>query len=167
MALDAEERKIAALFAVFEDINARVDSAVGRLDRTVANLDPAVRQTIRDAMTKELAGLSDQVTKTTAALVALRKSADWRQLLLGAGLAALVVVITLGGFWLLTPSVGEMSRLRTEQEQLQAAIDLLASRGGRAELKNCGKSNEHLCVRVDLQLGRYGDGRDYYVMRGY
>ena len=88
MALDAEERKIAALFAAFEDINARVDSAVGRLDRTVGSLDPAVRQTIRDAMTKELVGLSDQVTKTTAALVALRKSADWRQLLLGAGLAA-------------------------------------------------------------------------------
>src|SRR3982074_2325259 len=112
MALDPEERKIAALFAAFEEINARVDSVVGRCERSVGNLDPNVRQTIRDAMTKELVGLSDQVKKTTASLEGLRKSADWRQLLLGTGLTVLVVVITLGGFWFLTPSPKDMSPLR-------------------------------------------------------
>jgi hypothetical protein len=144
------------------DINMRVDSAVGRLDRTVGNLDPAVRQTIRDAMAKELVGLSDQVTKTTAALAALRKSADWAQLLVGAGLALLVVVITLGGFWLFTPSVAEMSWLRKEQEQLQASIDLLASHGGRADLRKCGDGNAHLCVRVEPGLGRFREAKDHF-----
>jgi hypothetical protein len=61
----------------------------------------------------------------------------------------------------------QMSRLRTEQQQLQAAIDLLASHGGRAELRNCGTSNEHLCVRVEPGLGRFGEAKDYFVIRGY
>lgn len=75
---------------------------------------------------------------------ALRKSADWRKPLVGAGLAALVVVITLGGFRIFTPSVAESRRLCGKQQQLRAAIELLASHGGRAELKNCGTSKEHL-----------------------
>jgi hypothetical protein len=167
MALDSEERKIAALFAVFEEINARVDGTVRRLELSLGNLDPVVRQTIRNALMKELAGLSDEAKKTMASLERLRRAADWRQLLVGVGFAALVVVIALCGLWLSTPSSGEMDRLRAERQQLQAAIDLLASRGGRADLKRCGTGDEHLCVRVDLQFGRYGDGRDYYVIRGY
>jgi hypothetical protein len=167
MALDPEERKIAALFAAFEDINARVDGTVGRLERAVGNLDPTVRQAIRDTYAKELGGLADQIRKTTASLEGLRKAADWRQLLLGTGLSVLVVLITLGGFWFFTPSPNEMSRLRAERQQLQASIDLLASRGGRADLRNCGAANDHLCVRVEPKLGRFGDEKDYYVIRGY
>jgi hypothetical protein len=79
----------------------------------------------------------------------------------------LVVVITFGGFWLFTPSPDEMSRLRTEQQQLQTSIDLLASRGGRAYLRRCGAANDHLCVRVEPKLGRFGDEKDLYVIRGY
>jgi len=167
MPLDPEERKIAALFAAFEDINARVDGTVGRLERAVGNLGPTARAAIHDTMVKELLGLSDQVRKTTAALEGLRRAADWRQLLLATGLSVLVVLITLGGFWVFTPSPAEMSRLRAEREQLQASIDQLASRGGRADLKKCGAGNEHLCVRVDAALGRFGNERDYYVIRGY
>jgi hypothetical protein len=141
MALDPEERKIAALFAAFEDINARVDGAVGRLERAFGNLEPGVRQTIRDAMTKELVGLQDQVRTTTAALERLRKAADWRQLLFGTGLSALVVVVTLGGLWLFTPSPAEMSRLRSERQELQGAVDLLASRGPRALRRRDQRSN--------------------------
>jgi hypothetical protein len=167
MALDPEERKIAALFAAFEDINARVDGTVGRLERAVGQLDPTVRQAVRDTYAKELVGLAEQIKKTTASLEGLRRSADWRQLLLGAGLSVLVVLVTLGGFWLFTPSATEMSRLRAEEQQLQASIDLLASHGGRAELKKCGASSEHLCVRVEPGLGRFGEGKDYFVIRGY
>ena len=167
MALDPEERKIAALFAAFEDINTRVDGTVGRLERAVGNLDPTVRQAVRDTYAKELVGLAEQIRQTTVSLQGLRKAADWRQLLLGAGLAALVVVVTLGGFWLLTPSRDEMIRLRGERDQLQAAVEKLADHGGRAQLAKCGASNEHLCVRVEAGLGRFGEGKDYFVIRGY
>jgi hypothetical protein len=167
MPMDAEERKIAGLFAIFEEINARVDGTVGRLERAVGNLDPTVRQAIRDTYSKELVGLADQIKKTTASLEGLRRAADWRQLLLGTGLSLFAVAITLGGFWFFTPSPAEMSRMRTERQQLQAAIDLLASHGGRADLRNCGAGNEHLCVRVEPALGRFGTERDYYVIRGY
>jgi len=167
MTLDPEERKIAALFAAFEDINARVDGTVGRLERAVGNLDPAVRQAVRDTYAKELVGLAEQIKKTTASLEGLRRSADWRQVMLGAGLSVLVVLITLGGFWLFTPSPGEMNRLRAEEQQLQASIDLLASHGGRADLRKCGDGNAHLCVRVEPGLGRFGEAKDYFVIRGY
>jgi hypothetical protein len=79
----------------------------------------------------------------------------------------LVVVITLGGFWFFTPSPDEMSRLRAERQQPQASLDLLASRGGQADLRNCGTANDHLCMRVEPKLGRFGDEKDYYVIRGY
>ena len=167
MALDPEERKIAALFAAFEEINGRVDNAARRLEQSVVNLDPAVRQTVREVLAKELKAIELQVAQTTASLDRMRRAADWRQILMSGGLALLVVVITLGGFWLLTPSRDEMTRLRAEREQLQAAVDLLASRGGRADLKTCGTSTEHLCVRVEPGLGRYGDQKDYFVIRGY
>jgi hypothetical protein len=129
------------------------------------SIRPSARQCAIPA--KELVGLADQIKKTTASLKGLRKSADWRQLLLGTGLAVLVVVITLGGFWFFTPSPDEMSRLRAERQQPQASLDLLASRGGRADLRNCGTANDHLCMRVEPKLGRFGDEKDYYVIRGY
>lgn len=167
MALDSDERKIAALFAAFEEINAQVDRAGKQLTLSVGRLDPTVRQTIRDVLNEELSRVHHEVGLATAALQRMRRAADWRQLLIGTGLSALVVLVTLGGFWLFTPSPAEMTRLRAEREQLQDSIDLLARRGGRAELKNCGTSNEHLCVRVETGLGRYGDGKDYFVIRGY
>jgi hypothetical protein len=43
-------------------------------------------------------------------LEVMRCAADWRQMLTGVALAVLVVGITLGGFWLLTPSREEFER---------------------------------------------------------
>ena len=54
-----------------------------------------------------------------------------------------------------------MTRLRAERDQLQAAVDRLAERGGRAQFLKCGANNERLCVRVEPTLGRYGEGKDY------
>ena len=167
MALDPEERKIAALFAAFEEINARVEAAVGRLERGVGGLDPTVRQTVRDVTAKELQELQHQVRQTTTALQSMRRAADWRQIVMGGALALLAAAITMGGFWLLTPSREELSRLREERDQLQGTIDLLASRGGRAQISKCGNSSEHLCVRVATEFGKYGEGKDYLVIRGY
>jgi hypothetical protein len=43
----------------------------------------------------------------------------------------------------------EILKLRAESARLQSAIDLLASRGARADLKSCGVGNTRLCVRVE------------------
>lgn len=59
-----------------------------------------------------------------------------------------------------------MNALRAERQQ-QGTIDELAARGGKADLKTCGTQNEHLCVRVVPPMGRYGQERDYFVIRGY
>jgi hypothetical protein len=167
MGLDPEERKIAALFAAFEDINARVEKSSREFAATISRLEPTARQTIHDTLIGELKELHQHIGQTTAQLERMRRAADWRQVLMGAGLTALVVAITLVGFWVVMPSRDELARLRSERDQLQASIDLLASRGGRAQLSKCGASGEHLCVRVEPGLGRYGEGKDYFVIRGY
>jgi hypothetical protein len=167
MALDSEERKIAALFAAFEEINGRVDKAVGRFERAVGGVDPAVRQSVRDAVAQEVGGLSEHVMKAKASLEDLHRAANWRQLLLGMVLSLVVVLLTFLGSWLYLPSSTQMSRLRAEERQLQASIDELASRGGRAHTMPCGASKEHLCVRVYPGLGRYGESQDYFVVREY
>ena len=162
--MDGEERKIAALFAAFEEINARVEAATQRFETAIARIDPAVRGTVKEAVTSELSGLQANVGQASAALEILRRAADWRSALWGGALMLLVTALTLGGFWLLTPSRQEMIALRAERAQLQAAVDLFASRGGRADLRPC---DAHLCVRVDTRLGKYGEGRDYFVVWGY
>jgi hypothetical protein len=167
MALDPEERKIATLLAAFEEIHTRVEQATRRFEQSAGTLEPAMRQTIRQALGEELAALEQQANAAAAALEAMRRAANWRQVLLGGALAVLVAGITLGGFWLLTPSRQEILQLRAERAQLESAIDLLASRGGRADLKTCGVGNAHLCVRVEPRLGRYGEEKDYFVIRGY
>jgi hypothetical protein len=167
MALGPEERKIAALFAAFEEINERVDKAVGRFERAVGGVDPAVRQSVREAVTQELTGLSDHVKNAQASLQGLHRAAHWRQLLHGAGWSVTAVLLAFLASWLYLPSSAEMSRLRAEERQLQASIDRLASHGGRSQLMPCGASKEHLCVRVEPAFGRYGDTRDYFVVHGY
>jgi hypothetical protein len=159
MALDPEEPKIATLLAAFEEVHARVEQATRRFEQSVGTLEPAVRQTI--------ATLEQQVDRTSAALEGMPRAAGWRQVLLGGALAVVVAGITLGCFWLLTPSREELKALRAERAQLQSAIDLLASRGGRADFKTCGAGNVHLCVRVGPRLGRYGEEKDYFVVKGY
>ena len=58
--------------------------------------------------------------------------------------------------------------LRAERAQLQAVVDALASRGGRADLKTCGARGEHICVRVDPKQGNFGKGdARYQVVYGY
>jgi hypothetical protein len=167
MALDPEERKIAALFAAFEEINGRVDKAVGRFERAVGGVDSVVRQSVREAVSHEVGALSDHVMKAKASLEDLLRAADWRQLLHGAGWSVTAVLLAFFASWLYLPSSTELSRLRAEERQLQASIDQLASHGGRSQLMPCGASKEHLCVRVDPALGRYGETHDYFVVHGY
>jgi hypothetical protein len=167
MALDPEQRKIAALFAAFEEINGRVDKAIGRFERAVGGVDSAVRQSVREAVAQEVGGLSEHVMKAKASLEALHRAANWRQLLHGSGWSVTAVLLAFLASWLYLPSSAEMSRLRAEERRLQTSIEQLASRGGKSQLMPCGVSNEHLCVRVDPALGRYGESHDYFVVHGY
>ena len=145
--MDAEERKLATLFVAFEEINARVEAATQRFETSIARIDPVVRATMKVAVAAELTGLQANVGEASAALQRLRRAADWRAMLWGGALALLVIALALGGFWLLTPSRQEMIALRAERALLKAAIDAWANRRGRADLKTCGTSGEHLCVR--------------------
>ena len=165
--MDDEERKIAILYAAFEEINAGLKAAQARLEQSIHNVGPIAGQMVKLAMTEELRAVRSEVEQATAALGRLRRAADWRMALGGAALVIAAVAVTLAGFWVLTPGREEMNQLRAERQQLQAGVDALAARGGRADVKTCGAQNEHLCVRVAPALGRYGAERDYLVIKGY
>ena len=165
--MDGEERKIAILYAAFEEINAGLKAAQARLEQSIHNVGPMAGQMVKLAMTEELSAVRSEVDQTTAALGRLRRAADWRMALIGGAIVIAAVAVTLAGFWVLTPGREEMHALRAERQQLQAGVDALAARGGRADLKTCGPQNEHLCVRVVPAIGRYGIERDYFVIKGY
>jgi hypothetical protein len=74
--------------------------------------------------------------------------------------------------WWYVPTVGEMSALRSERDQLQASIEDLNQRGGRIKLNSCGNSGDRkrLCVLVDQTAGRFGNaqsGEIYMIAKGY
>jgi hypothetical protein len=165
--VDEESLKLGLLLETAQTHQKLIEALIEKLQEHTRGLDAVVRAEIRQALGEELAALEQQANAAGAALEAMRRAANWRQILLGGALAVLVAGITLGGFWLLTPSREEILRLRAERAQLQNSIDLLASHGGRADFKTCGVGNAHLCVRVEPHLGRYGDEKDYFVVKGY
>lgn len=165
--MDEDSLKLGLLLETAQTHQKLADALIEKLKAHTQGLEAVVRDQIQRALGEELAELERQANEAAAALAAMRRAANWRQVLLGGVLAVVVAAITLGGFWLLAPSREEILKLRAERAELQSAIDLLASRGGRADFKSCGVANAHLCVRVEPRLGRYGDDRDYFVMKGY
>ena len=165
--MDDEERKIAILYAAFEEINAGLKAAQARLEQSIHNVGPIAGHMVKLAMTEELRAVRSEAEQATAALGRLRRAADWRTALSSGVIVIAAVAVTLAGFWALTPGREEMNALRAQRQQLQGSVDALAARGGRADLKTCGAQNEHLCVRVVPALGRYGTERDYFVIKGY
>lgn len=167
--MDEESLKLGLLLETAQTHQKLVEALIEKLKAHTQGLEAVVREEVRRALDEELRELEQQANQAAEALEKMRRAADWRQILLGGVLAVLVAGITLGGFWLMAPSREEILKLRAERAELQSAIDLLASRGGRADLKPCGadKSHAHLCVRVEPRLGRYGEERDYFVIKGY
>jgi hypothetical protein len=96
-----------------------------------------------------------------AAALDLRRAANWRQILLGGPLAVLVTGIPMGRVL----DAHRLTRradtvLRARRDQLQSRLDLLSSRGGKADFRTCGVRATHtLCERVDPRLGRIGGYR--------
>lgn len=165
--MDEDSLKLGLLLETAQTHQKLAEALIEKLKEHTQGIDAAVRAEVRGALAEELTHLKGKATEAAAALDSMRRAANWRQILLGGVLAVLVAGITLGGFWFLTPSREEIMKLRAERDELQSAIDQLASRGGRADLKACGVGSAHLCVRVEMRLGRYGEDRDYLVIKGY
>lgn len=108
----------------------------------------------------------------TDAMQKLRRLTLWQSAWRHVTTALCAMAITVLAVWWYVPTVGEMSALRSERDQLQASIEHLTRRGGRIKLNSCGNSGDkkRLCVLVDPVAGRFGNAQTreiYMVVKGY
>lgn len=143
-----------------------VDESLTRLEAHTHGLDEVVRDQIRRTFVDECGALVEEARMAVHALQRLKRTASrqftwWSvALTLLSGGAALLVLEQL------VPSQGELTALRTQRQQLSAAVNQLAEDGGRVELRRCGRARR-LCVRIDKQAPVYGEAADYFIVKGY
>jgi hypothetical protein len=137
-----------------------------RLRAHTQDLDGVVREEIRRTLAEELAELTAESARAAGALRRMKRAADLRGLLWAAALAVLATAIP-GAFmhWVL-PSAGEIDALRLRRDQLQANVQKLEQKGGRADWRHCGET-ARLCVRIDKSAPEYGEKGEYFVLKGY
>jgi hypothetical protein len=136
-----------------------------RLESRVRGLDEVVREEIRRTLVDELQLLGDDTRAAAEALRGLKRSADLRVLLCSLGICLVASAVPVAELLWLIPSRGEIERLSARRDQLKESIRLLTAQGGRVDLRRCGDGR--FCVRVDRQAPTYGQGSDYFVVKGY
>ena len=91
----------------------------------------------------------------------------WQWAMVAGSTAAGAIAAVLLAAWI---SVGwqrhQVESLSAEVAELKATAADLAKRGARAEFTACG-DKKRPCVRVDNVKEGYGNGRDYFVLKGY
>jgi len=136
------------------------EASLERLEAHTRGLDTVVRAAIRQALIEELRPVHNEARRAEQALRAVRRAANWKVALLGPSFALLSLALGYGMARWIVPSPGEIAELRETVAQLEA-------RGGKMDLRTCGKNSERLCVRVDPKAPHYGEQGDYCVVKGY
>lgn len=148
--MDDEARKIGMLIAAFDAEHARLQSAVDALNRSGVQLRLEVKGAAREAVEAALTGLHPHIERAGQTLIDLQRLSLWRAAWQHALVAVVATAITLLAVWWYVPSVGEMSALRSERDQLQASIEQMSSQGARMKFAMCGAAGEkkRFCVLV-------------------
>ncbi len=128
-------------------------------------LDAVVRETIRRTLVEELRGLTLMVDQATRALAAMKRAANARMVGWSGAASLLCTLIPLALMRWGLPSAAEIRALRAERDELAQSVARLEDRGGRVAFSRCG-ADRRLCVRVDRKSPAYGEGADYFVVRG-
>jgi hypothetical protein len=153
------------------ELNSQLATAtLEKLRQHVQGLDVVVRDQIRRTLLEELqpvhAGLHTESQKTVESLRRVQRAANIRVALWSVGITGMCAAVALAVAWWSLPGQAEMASLRQQRDELAAGVERLTKLGGRAELQRCGPASR-LCVRVDPAAGRFGQGSDYYVIKGY
>jgi hypothetical protein len=170
--MDGEERKIALLIAAFDQEREHTAQATAALRQVIEGLGEKVDAATGVAVGKALNTLRREADLATEAMQKLRRLTLWQSAWRHVTTALCAMVITVLAVWWYVPSVGEMSALRSERDQLQASIEDLTQRGGRIKLNSCGNSGDRkrLCVLVDPTAGRFTNAQNteiYMIAKGY
>jgi hypothetical protein len=100
-----------------------------------------------------------------AALITKRavKGLRWKFIALESALAAGVVLGVAWLAWGWVPSLEEIRDRRTQVAALEAQSQKFAEAMKAVDVKRCREGDSRLCVRVELNAGRFGPNRDYVV----
>ncbi len=158
--------KVGLLMEAAQAQQALAASALEKLDAHTRELDTVVRDEIRNTLVEELQLLGNESRRAAEALRSLGRSANLRVAFWSVGVTLLCTAIPLCATWWFLPSQSELATLRAKREELTSSLARLEQRGARMDLRHCGDSGR-LCVRVDRKAPIYGEGGDYYVIKGY
>jgi hypothetical protein len=142
-----------------------VEENIQSLKAHTRDLDAVVRDEIRRTLIDEMQALSAETYRAMAALRAMGRAASLRASLwslLCASLSALIPGVLL---WWSMPTTAELSALRERRDALAANVAHLESQGGRVAWRQCGEP-PRLCVRIDRSAPAYGEGGDFFVIKG-
>ncbi len=164
--MDENTLKVGLLMEAAQAQQALASSALEKLSAHTRELDTVVRDEIRNTLVEELQLLGNESRRAAEALRSLGRSANLRVAFWSVGLTLLCTAIPLCATWWFLPSQSELAALRAKREELTSSLARLEQRGARVDLRHCGDPGR-LCVRVDRKAPIYGEGGDYYVIKGY
>jgi hypothetical protein len=163
--MDQDSVRLGLLMETAERHQKLAEAAIGKLNEQAQGLEGVVRDQIRCALVEAMTTVRAETQRAVEALQRVKRAANARVTLWTIGLTAISAAIALFVVWWVLPTRAEISALRTERDELATNVAVLNQRGARAELRRCGTGR--LCVRVDMNAPRYGDQRDYFVIRNY
>ena len=163
--MDQDSVKLGLLMETAQTHQKLVEAAIGKLNEQTQGLQAVVKDQIRHAVVAEMKIVQAETQSAVEALRRVKQAANLRVTLWTLGVTAISSGVALFVAWWVLPTQAEIARLRTERDELASNVAVLNQRGARADLRRCGTG--HLCVRVEMNAPRYGDQRDYFVIRGY
>jgi hypothetical protein len=149
--MDGEERKIALLIAAFDQERENTAQATAALRQVIAGLGEKVESATGVAVGKALTTLRREADLAAQAMQQLRRLTLWQSAWRHVTTALCAMAITVLAVWWYVPTVGEISALRSERDQLQASIEDLSQRGGRIVMNSCGG---RLCIEASTDQGK-------------
>jgi hypothetical protein len=163
--MDQDSVKLGLLMETAQTHQKLAETAIDKLSQHTQSLEVVARDQIQRALVEALKTVHTEAQRAVEALQRIKREANARVTLWTLGLTVNSVAIALFVAWCVLPTPAEITRLRTERDELASNIAVLGQRGARADLRRCGAAR--MCVRVDLRAPRYGEGSDYMVIKGY
>ena len=165
VSVDQDSVKLGLLMETAQTHQKLAETAIEKLGQHTQSLEAAVRDQIQRAVVDALKTVHADAQRAVEALQKMKRAANVRVTLWTLGLTVISTAIALFIAWWVLPTRAEISRLRTERDELASNIAVLNQRGARADLRRCGAGR--VCVRVDLNAPRYGESSDYMVIKGF
>jgi len=143
-----------------------VEENLQRLKIHAQDLDGIVRDEIRRTLVDELQLVTSETRMAAQALEAMRRAISVRSAIWTLLVTLLCGAAPLALLWAVTPSTAQIVALRAERDELKTNIDRLSRQGARLEWRHCGEA-QRLCVRVERTAPAFGEGGDYFIVKGY